>query len=145
MRARTEIEHGGGLAMTVSNDPDAGVCEGRSVARRFVSPDGFVVLVGRDARANDLLTFRLAAPTDFWLHVADGSGSHVVVRNPEGLATLPKSTVRFAAALAVRYSGARHAGRVAVHLTRRSDVTKHRRSPDGEVSVLHSRTVYSGD
>ena len=126
------------------DDPDAGICEGRSVARRHVSPDGFVVLVGRDARANDLLTFRLAAPTDFWLHVADASGSHVVVRNPTGRASLPRETIRFAAALAVRYSAARHAGRVAVHLARRSDVTKHRRSPDGEVTVLQARTVYSG-
>jgi predicted ribosome quality control (RQC) complex YloA/Tae2 family protein len=129
--------------MTAADDSDAGVCQGRSVARRFVSPDGLIVLVGRDARANDLLTFHLAAPDDFWLHVAGTSGSHVVVRNPEGRASLPRDTLRFAAALAVSYSRVRRAGRVAVHVARRSDVTKHRRAPDGEVTVLHARTVYS--
>jgi len=126
------------------DDPDAGVCDGRSVARRLVSPDGLVVLVGRDARANDLLTFRLAAPGDFWLHVAGTSGSHVVVRNPENLAKLPLETARFAAALAVRYSRARAAGRVPVHLARRSDVAKDRRAPDGEVTLRRCKTVYSG-
>jgi len=130
--------------MTGGDDPDAGLCDGRSVARRFLSPDGLVVLVGRDAGANDLLTFRLAAPDDFWLHVAGTSGSHVVVRNPERLPALPRDTARFAAALAVRYSRARSAGRVPVHLARRRDVAKDRRAPDGEVTVRQCRTVYSG-
>ena len=109
-----------------------------------MSPDGFTVLVGRDAVTNDLLTFRLAAPADFWLHVAGSSGSHVVVRNPDGLAALPRETLRFAAGLAVRYSSARNAGRTPVHVARRRDVGKDRRAPDGEVSVRGGRTVYAG-
>src|SRR3954463_5719500 len=71
-------------------DPENGFWQGRSVARRFVSPDGLTVLVGRTAEDNDVLTFRLGSPQDFWLHVAAESGSHVVVRNPEGLDRLPK-------------------------------------------------------
>ena len=74
------------------DDADAGLWRGRSVARRFVSPDGFVVLVGRGAAENDLLTIKLASPKDFWLHVAAGSGSHVVVRNPDGVDALPRET-----------------------------------------------------
>jgi len=35
------------------SDADAGVWRGRSVARRFVSPDGMTVLVGRTAADND--------------------------------------------------------------------------------------------
>jgi predicted ribosome quality control (RQC) complex YloA/Tae2 family protein len=123
------------------DDPEAGICDGRSVARRFTSPDGFTVLVGRDAVANDLLTFRLAAPDDLWLHVEGTSGSHVVIRNPDRLPRLPRETVRFAAALAVRYSRARTAGRVPVHVAKRSDVSKSRNAPDGEVTVRRSRTV----
>jgi len=46
------------------SDRDAGVWAGRSVARRFVSPDGFVVLVGRTAADNDVLTFKIGAPRD---------------------------------------------------------------------------------
>ena len=56
---------------------------------RAVLVEGFEVLVGRGDEENDVLTFEIAAPEDFWLHVAGGvPGSHVVVRNPEKLAWL---------------------------------------------------------
>jgi hypothetical protein len=71
------------------SDPEQGIWRGRSVARRFVSPDGLTVLVGRSAADNDLLTFGLGESRDAWLHVAAESGSHVIVRNPDGLERLP--------------------------------------------------------
>jgi hypothetical protein len=122
-------------------DPESGLWHGRSVARRFVSPDGMTVLVGRTAVDNDALSLQLGAPRDFWLHVAGGSGSHVVVRNPQGLERLPRDTERFAAALAARYSQARRGGRVAVHLTTCSEVSKPRGSPPGQVNLGRYRTV----
>jgi len=122
-------------------DADAGTYRGTSVARRFVSPDGFVVLVGRTAHDNDVLTFKLGAPLDFWLHVGGESGSHVVVRNPGGLDRLPRDTVRFAAALAAGYSKARNAGRVAVHLCQCRDVRKPRGVPAGTVELKQHTTV----
>ena len=117
------------------SDPEAGIWRGRSVARRFVSPDGMTVLVGRTAEDNDILTFRLGAPRDAWLHVAGESGSHVVVRNPESLPRLPRETLRFAAALAARYSKARRGGRVAVHAATCADVSKPRGLPPGKVEL----------
>ena len=58
------------------------------MARVAESPDGMIVLVGRTARDNDVLSLKLAAPRDFWFHVAGESGSHVVVRNPDTLDAL---------------------------------------------------------
>jgi hypothetical protein len=123
------------------SDRDAGVWAGRSVARRFVSPDGLTVLVGRTAADNDILTFKIGAGRDFWLHVAADSGSHVVVRNPDGLSTLPRDTLQFAAALAAGYSKLRGGGRVAVHLCTCADVSKPRGMPPGKVSIERYRTV----
>jgi len=123
------------------SDPDAGIWRGRSVARRFVSPDGMTVLVGRTAEDNDLLTFHLGAPRDGWLHVAGESGSHVVVRNPDGLPRLPRETLRFAAALAARYSKARRGGRVAVHAATCGDVGKPRGLPPGKVELGRYTTL----
>jgi predicted ribosome quality control (RQC) complex YloA/Tae2 family protein len=123
------------------SDPDRGLWAGQQVARRFESPDGFVVLVGRTARDNDILTIKLAAPRDFWFHVASGSGSHVVVRNPDGLASLPRDTVRYAAALAAGYSSARAGGRTAVHVAQRSEVSKPRGFAPGKVTLRRYRTV----
>jgi predicted ribosome quality control (RQC) complex YloA/Tae2 family protein len=113
------------------------------VARRFVSPDGMTVLVGRTASDNDVLSLQLGAPRDFWLHVAAESGSHVVVRNPEGLERLPRETERLAAALAARYSKARRGGRVAVHLTTCAEVSKPRGLPPGQVVLGRYRTVHA--
>jgi predicted ribosome quality control (RQC) complex YloA/Tae2 family protein len=122
-------------------DPDAGTWQGRSVARRFVSPDGLVVLVGRTAQDNDVLSLKLGAPRDFWFHVAGESGSHVVVRNPENLPRLPRETQRFAASLAAGYSKARNGGRVAVHVARCADVSKPRGLPPGKVQLKRFETV----
>ena len=114
-------------------DPDVGMWQGRSVARRFVSPDGMTVLVGRTAEDNDILTLKLASPRDFWFHLAGDSGSHVVVRNPENLDRLPRETERFAASLAAGYSRGRKGGKVSVHVCRCEDVSKPRGFPPGKV------------
>jgi predicted ribosome quality control (RQC) complex YloA/Tae2 family protein len=122
-------------------DPDEGLWRGRSIARRFVSPDGWVVLVGRTAEDNDVLSLKLGAPRDFWLHVSGESGSHVVIRNPQGLERAPRDTVRFAAGLAAGYSKARHGGQVAVHLATCADVSKPRGLPAGKVALRRFTTV----
>lgn len=122
-------------------DPDAGLWQGRPVARRFVSPDGMTVLVGKSASDNDVLSVKLASPRDFWLHIASGSGSHVVVRNPDGLERLPRETQRFAASLAAGYSKARKGGQVAVHVTQCSEVRKPRGFPPGKVTLGRFKTV----
>ena len=125
-----------------SVDADAGTYHGKSVARRFVSSDGFVVLVGRTAGDNDIVTFKLGAPQDFWLHVSGESGSHVIVRNPEGVDRLPRETLRFAAALAAGYSKARNAGRVAVHVAHCRDVRKPRGVAPGTVTLKQFTTLH---
>jgi predicted ribosome quality control (RQC) complex YloA/Tae2 family protein len=122
-------------------DPEAGTWQGRSIARRWVSPDGLTVLVGRTASDNDLLTFKLAEPRDFWLHVAGDSGSHVVVRNPENLSRLPRETLKLAASLAAGHSKASRGGRTAVHVTRRSEVSKPRGFAAGKVQLRRFETV----
>ena len=111
------------------------------VARRFTSPDGMEVLVGRTARDNDALTFQFASQRDFWLHVAGCPGSHVIVRNPEWLSSLPRETLRFAAVLAARHSKARSAGQVSVHVAQVKDVTKPKGAPPGQVSLKRYRSV----
>ena len=124
-------------------DPDAGIWQGKSVARMAQSPDGMIVLVGRTARDNDILSIKLAAPRDFWFHVASESGSHVVVRNPDNLDTLPRDTKRFAAGLAAGYSKARRGGKVSVHMARAGDVSKPRGLAAGKVHLRRFTSVHA--
>ncbi len=111
------------------------------MARRVDSPDGMVILVGRTAADNDILTLKLGSPRDFWFHVSGESGSHVVVRNPDNLDSLPRETKRLAAALAAGYSKARRGGRLAVHMARCRDVSKSRGMVAGKVHLSRFETV----
>jgi predicted ribosome quality control (RQC) complex YloA/Tae2 family protein len=109
---------------------------------RSVAVEGFEVLVGRGDEENDVLTFEVADPDDFWLHVAGGvPGSHVVIRNPDRLAELPRPVIERAAALAVRHSKAHGRRRVDVHFCRVADVSKRRGAPAGEVVLRRWRSV----
>jgi len=99
------------------------------------------VLVGRTAADNDVLTLKIASQKDFWMHVASESGSHVVVRNPDGLDALPKETLLFAASLAARYSKAKNAKRVQVHVARARDVSKPRGFARGKVVLKRYQSV----
>ena len=60
--------------------------------KAFISSDGMEILVGNKDQDNDYLTFKVASAQDFWLHVADNSGAHVIVRNHKKLKKLPKNT-----------------------------------------------------
>jgi predicted ribosome quality control (RQC) complex YloA/Tae2 family protein len=109
---------------------------------RTVDVDGFEVLIGRGDAENDFLTFEVAEPHDVWIHVGGGiPGSHVVVRNPERLEELPRSVITVAAALAARYSKARRAKTVEVHVCRVSDVSKARGMPPGMVLLTRWKRV----
>ena len=123
------------------SNADDGTWQGRSIARRFVSEDGMIVLVGRTAADNDVLSIKLSSPRDFWLHIASGPGSHVVVRNPENLPRMPRATQQLAASLAVRYSKAKDGGRAAVHVTRCDEVRKPRGYAPGKVTLGRYSTV----
>ena len=74
--------------------------------RTFTSRCGISILVGKSAKDNDMLTFRVAKGNDWWLHAAHIPGSHVVVKsaNPD------QETLLDAATLAVHYSKLAQAG-----------------------------------
>ncbi|HEX6133419.1 MAG TPA: NFACT RNA binding domain-containing protein [Longimicrobiales bacterium] len=98
--------------------------------------DGFEILVGRSARDNDELTFRVARPRDLWLHASGHAGSHVVIRAPEGGEDIPRDVIDRAAAYAAWHSKARNArGKVEVHVCRAADVRKPHGAPAGTVEL----------
>lgn len=109
-------------------------------ARRFISSDGFEILVGKKAKDNDFLTFRIAKSLDLWLHAADYPGSHVVVRS-SGKKAVPDRTLIEAAQLAAFYSDAREQPKAAVRYTQKKFVNKPRRSVPGLVSLASFKTV----
>ncbi|MBQ3393795.1 MAG: NFACT family protein [Oscillospiraceae bacterium] len=69
---------------------------------RYVSSDGFNILVGRNNIQNERLTLKTARGKDMWFHVKNAPGSHVVIMS-EG-ADIPLTSQEEAAALAVLHS-----------------------------------------
>jgi predicted ribosome quality control (RQC) complex YloA/Tae2 family protein len=107
--------------------------------RRFTSPDGFTVWVGRNAAQNEELTFKRAAPDDVWLHARGVPGAHVVVR-AEGQA-IPDSTLEWAAGLAAYYSQGRDDTQVQVVVTRRRYVHRLKGGRPGQVTVRREQML----
>ena len=47
---------------------------------KYLSSDGFEILVGKNNKQNDELTLKIADKRDLWLHTKEIAGSHVIVR-----------------------------------------------------------------
>ncbi|MCA1817375.1 MAG: NFACT family protein [Acidobacteria bacterium] len=118
-----------------------GAAESSARVRRYRSSDGYEVLVGRAARDNDALTFKLARSHDLWLHAADYPGSHVVVRVSARDEEVPHRTLVEAAQLAAHFSQAKRDAKVAVHHTRRKFVSKIKGAAPGLVRLSSFRTI----
>ena len=100
---------------------------------RLTSPSGFEILVGRNARQNEQVTFKLAGGEDLWLHARGVPGAHVVVKTAGRLPD--EATVDLAAQLAAYHSGARNETRVDVIVTTRRHVHRASGGRIGQVTV----------
>jgi predicted ribosome quality control (RQC) complex YloA/Tae2 family protein len=118
-----------------------GADEGTRVLRRYRSSDGYEIIVGRRAKENDQLTFRVARSYDTWMHAADYPGSHVVVRAHGRDEPVPHRTIVEAAQLAAHFSQAAKDSKVAVNYTQRKFVSKPRGAAPGLVYLSSFRTL----
>jgi len=128
----------GALAHEHVSEPKAQVRAGPGI--RYTSPQGYTVLVGRNAKGNDELTFKVAKSRDLWLHAQGYPGSHVIVQaqNRE----VPFETVLFAAQLAAAYSKAGDSDNVPVDYTLKKNVWKVKGAPPGTVNFSQQKTVF---
>ena len=107
---------------------------------RFMSPQDFTVFVGKTAKDNDTLTFRVARSRDMWLHVQGYHGSHVIIQANNQ--DIPFETILYAASLAAGYSKAKDSDNVAVDYTLKKHVWKVKGAPAGAVNFTQHKTVY---
>ncbi|MCL4395488.1 MAG: NFACT family protein, partial [Chloroflexi bacterium] len=123
----------------VAKQPRPTSARSPSAPREFVSRDGFRILVGKNAKQNEEITFHRARPDDLWLHARNVAGAHVVVVRAGR--EVPETTVREAAALAARYSQAHGDAHVEAIVTPRRNVHRARGGKPGMVTVRTSETV----
>jgi len=108
--------------------------------RRYLSSDGYEILVGRAAKDNDNLTFRVARSNDLWLHAGDYPGSHVIIRNPNRK-EIPQRTMIEAAQLAGKFSQASADAKVVIHYTERKFLSKPKGAAPGLVRLSSFRSI----
>ncbi len=109
--------------------------------RRFRAPSGRLFLVGKSARDNDELTFKVSSPHDLWFHAQGQAGSHVILRKGKGeVAT--EEEVFLGCCLALFYSKARTAMEGEVWFTERKFVRKKKGMPPGMVLVTQGKPKF---
>ena len=101
--------------------------------------DDFEILVGRNNIQNEELTFKTAFRSDYWFHVKNFHGSHVILRC-YGLEP-PDEVMMQAARAAAEHSKAKGSGNVAVDYTRVKNVKKQPGGFPGRVTYTEYSTL----
>lgn len=110
--------------------------------REFLSASGLTIWVGKSAKDNDRLTFSLARGSDFWFHIRDYSGSHVVLRTHKR--QLPDAEALLdAIQLALFYSKAKEQGEGEVCVTQRKHLSRSGKDKSGQVLISKHKVVYT--
>ncbi len=109
---------------------------------RYLTPGGFEVLIGRNNRQNDQLTFRVAGDYDLWFHAQEIPGSHVLLRLEPG-AVAEEADLQFVANLAAYYSRARQSDQVPVVYTQPKHVYKPKGAKPG-IAIYKQETILWG-
>ncbi len=111
----------------------------RSAPLVYITADRCEILVGRNARENERVTFDYGQPNDYWLHVRGSPGAHVVIRNAGK--EVSAGTLQTAAQLAAYYSDRRGENAVDVIYTRRKNVAHLAGGRTGQVVVQREEVV----
>ncbi len=107
---------------------------------KYFKFEGYEILVGRNAKNNDLLTQRYARKDDMWLHARDVAGSHVVIRKQAGK-KFPITVIERAAGLAAYFSKRKSDTLCPVIVTPKKFVRKTRDLGDGQVIVEKEEVI----
>jgi predicted ribosome quality control (RQC) complex YloA/Tae2 family protein len=108
---------------------------------RYRTPGGFEVLIGRNNRQNDQLTFRVAGDYDLWFHAQEIPGSHVLLRLQPG-AVPEEIDLQFTANLAAYYSRARQSDQVPIIYTQPKHVYKPKGAKPGIAIYKQERILW---
>jgi len=101
--------------------------------------DGFIVLVGKNNKQNELLTLKTARNSDIWFHTKTVHGSHVVLKVENKQIT--DNVLLKCAELAAYYSKAKETSKVEVDYTYIKNVKKIPGSKTGMVNYTDFKTL----
>ncbi len=100
----------------------------------------FDILVGKNAKSNDILTQKYAFKEDLWLHARDVPGSHVVIKHKAGK-SFPQHVLEKAASLAAYYSQRKNDSLCPVIYTPKKFVRKPKGAAPGAVAIDREEVI----
>ncbi len=109
--------------------------------KRFLTQSGSEILVGRNNKENDYLTFKFARPDDLWFHAQDVPGSHVLLRRKDKKTEPSSSEIKKAAKVAAYFSKARRENKTTVIYTQAKYVRKPKKGKPGLALVEREKTI----
>ena len=104
--------------------------------------DEIDIYIGKNNLQNNYLTHTLAKPYDYWFHIKDGTGSHVIVKVPNIEFEITETIIRFAANAASYYSKFRTSSSVPVDYTRVKYIKKIPGQMGSKVTYTNQLTIY---
>ncbi|MBC7342742.1 MAG: NFACT family protein [Clostridia bacterium] len=134
-----ELRSQGYIPPLKSKDRASSPSRQRPGPRRFVSSDGFLILVGKNNLQNEHVTFKISQPQDLWLHARGIPGAHVIIRS-QGK-PVPPQTLMQAAQIAAYYSQSRQAEKVEVDYTEARYIRKPKGLRPGLVTYSNEKTI----
>ncbi|WEV55865.1 Rqc2 family fibronectin-binding protein [Ligilactobacillus acidipiscis] len=129
-----------GYLKSQKNSPAAKNKKRKSLSKpaEFTSNDGTRISVGKNNKQNDHLTMKIAKKSDFWLHVKNIPGSHVIVHS----SSPSDETLTQAAQIAAYFSKGRSSANVAVDYVPVKNIRKPNGAKPGFVIYEGQKTIY---
>ncbi len=112
-----------------------------TLPHKFISPSGFEILIGRNNRQNELLTFKTATDYDLWFHAQEIAGSHGLLRLPAG-EVAQEADLQYTANLVAYHSRSRQSAAVPVVYTAPKHVYKPKGAQPGMVIYKHEKVIW---
>lgn len=100
------------------------------------------IYVGKNNIQNEYITHKLSNSYDWWFHVKDAPGSHVLYKMPNSTYTLTEDDIRFCANLAASFSKFSKSSSVAVDYLQVKYIKKIPGIKGSEVTYTNQKTIY---
>lgn len=114
------------------------VKEEKSTPHKYITYNNNIIYVGKNNKQNEYLTLREANPDDYFFHIKDLPGSHVILKNNQKLEDYEFEIAAFLAAKFSKNSNDRY---IDVDYTQKKNVSKAKGSKPGMVYYTNFKTV----
>ena len=107
---------------------------------QIISPGGLNILIGRNMRQNDLITFKLSKKQDLWFHAQESPGSHILLKSSSKMPN--DEDIQIAADLAAFFCRAKGNIKVPINQVKVKDLQKISKAGLGCVSFKNSEIIW---